>query len=244
MIEQLMMTTFRIGTFDIDKPLTNATGFLFQREARLFLVTANHVVYDEASRHFPSRLVIEFHVDGRDMTRTVGFSMPLYDDGKSLWRGALDGGGLVDVAVLEIDRAAMPANANYRAFTPGNIPGSDSQIDVGSTLVTLGFPMGFHDALHHLPVARQAGLASSWGIRFQGNGYFLVDARTHRGISGAPVVMRMADADEDHSSARLPWRLLGVHSSKLEAGSRDPKQDDALGLNAVWYADILLTLTQ
>jgi hypothetical protein len=34
-------------------------------------------------------------------------------------------------------------------------------------------------------VVRQALIASSFGIRFQGHGYFLTDARAHRGTSGA-----------------------------------------------------------
>ena len=57
-------------------------------------------------------------------------------------------------------------------------------------MLVVGFPLGFHDALHHLPVVRHAVNASSFGLRFQGKGYFLTDARTHRGTSGAPVVMR------------------------------------------------------
>lgn len=39
------------------------------------------------------------------------------------------------------------------------------------------------DTLHHMPVARRAALASSFGLRFQGEGYFLTDARSHRGTS-------------------------------------------------------------
>jgi transposase-like protein len=38
--------------------------------------------------------------------------------------------------------------------------------------------------LHHMPVVRQAAVASSFGLRFGGQGYFLTDARTHRGTSG------------------------------------------------------------
>jgi hypothetical protein len=34
-----------------------------------------------------------------------------------------------------------------------------------------------------------------------------------------------------------------VHSSRLDVGTRDLKLDEALGLNCVWYADILMTLT-
>jgi hypothetical protein len=41
----------------------------------------------------------------------------------------------------------------------------------------------------------------------------------------------------------LPWRLLGVHSSRLDVNARNVDLDEALGLNCAWYADILMTLT-
>ena len=102
----------------------------------------------------------------------------------------------------------------------------------------VGFPLGFHDALHHLPVVRQAVIASSFGLRFQGQGFFLPDARTHRGTSGAPVVMRAPGLP-----GGLPWKLLGVHSARMDMGSRDLELDESLGLNCAWYADIIMTLT-
>jgi hypothetical protein len=73
-------------------------------------------------------------------------------------------------------------------------------------------------------------------------GYFLTDARTHRGISGAPVVLRATHPDADMHD--LPWMLLGVHSARLDVGTRDLDLDEALGLNCAWYADILMTLTE
>jgi hypothetical protein len=108
-------------------------------------------------------------------------------------------------------------------------------------LLIVGFPLGFHDIVHHLPVVRQAVIASSFGLRFQGQGYFLTDARTHRGTSGAPVVMRATDPAGD--LGELPWKLLGVHSASLDMQTRDQLQDESLGLNCAWYADILMTLT-
>jgi hypothetical protein len=42
----------------------------------------------------------------------------------------------------------------------------------------------------------------------------------------------------------LPWMLLGVHSARLDVGTRDMKLDEALGLNSAWYADILLALIE
>jgi hypothetical protein len=91
-------------------------------------------------------------------------------------------------------------------------------------------------------VLRHAVIASPFGIRFQGQGYFLTDARTHRGISGAPVVLR--DTTQGPDTIALPWKLLGVHSSRMDMGNRDLVLDESLGLNCVWYADILLMLTR
>ena len=102
----------------------------------------------------------------------------------------------------------------------------------------LGFPLGFHDTVHHLPVARHAIISSAFGVRFQRQGYFLTDGRAHRGSSGGPVLMRSPADDPD-----MPWKLLGVHSSRMDMGGRDVNSDESLGLNCAWYADILMTLT-
>jgi hypothetical protein len=49
----------------------------------------------------------------------------------------------------------------------------------------IGFPPGFQDVLHDLRVVRQAVIASSFGLRFLGSGYFLTDACTHGGTNAA-----------------------------------------------------------
>ncbi len=241
MIDSLLLAVTRVVTRNDDVVLTNATGFFFERDDRLFLVTSRHVMHDEPANHKPDNLQIELHLDADNMAESTGFSIPLYTDGRSAWRQGADAAGDVDVAVIEIDRAALPETAVFHAFTPQHLLDDDAHVEVGSSLLIVGFPLGFHDTLHHMPVVRQAVNASSFGLRFQGKGYFLTDARTHRGTSGAPVVLRATS--EPEASAVLPWLLLGVHSARLDAGTRDVKVDEALGLNCAWYADILLTLT-
>ncbi len=242
MIESILLSAVRIFTFDQQRPLTNASGFFFERKERLFVVTSRHVLFDKPSKHFPSRIEIELHMSSDNMASSTGFSIPLYRNGKSIWRQGRDTAGEIDVAVIEIERAALPKAAVYQAFTPHHLLGRFDQVEVGTSLLIPGFPLGFHDTLHHMPVVRHAIIASSFGLRFQGEGYFLTDARTHRGSSGAPVVMRVARPDATQGD--LPWMLLGVHSSRLDVDSRDLKLDEALGLNCAWYADILLTLTE
>ncbi len=242
MIESILLAATRIATFHQQQPLTNASGFFFTRDQRLFLVTSRHVLFDEPSQHFPDRIEIELHINPANLAESSAFSIPLYAYGQRVWRQGLDTAGEIDVAVVEIERAALPETGVYHAFTPRHLPGRFDQVEVGSSLLVVGFPLGFQDQLHHMPVVRQAIVASSFGLRFQGEGYFLTDARTHRGTSGAPVVMRVGGRDS--ASPDLPWMLLGVHSARLDVGFRDPNQDEALGLNCVWYADILLTLTE
>jgi S1-C subfamily serine protease len=239
MIEPLLLSATRVSTFRDATMLTAATGFFFHRDQALFLVTSRHVVFDQAAGHLPDRIEFVLHTDVQDLTRVAAISIRLYDRGQAVWRQATDSGGEVDVAVIELDRSVFPASAVFRSFGPEHLQLALDAVEVGAPLLLPGFPLGFYDTRHHLPVVRHAVIASSFGVRFQGLGYFLTDARTHRGSSGAPVVMRDNGEHPD-----LPWRLLGVHSARLDMGTRDRLQDESLGLNCAWYADILLALTQ
>lgn len=237
-IENILLTTTAITTFSGGQALTNASGFFFENSGKLFLVTSRHVLIDEPSAHFPDRIEIDLHIDQRNATRSVRYSIPLYRNRQPLWRQGTDSAGAIDVAAIEIDGRALPQEAFYAAFTPQHLHEALETIEIGTPMLVVGFPLGFHDTLHHLPVARHAINASSFALRFQGQGYFLTDARTHRGTSGAAVVMRADDVD-----GKLPWKLMGIHSARMDV-TRDTRIDEALGLNCAWYADILLTLTQ
>lgn len=238
MIEPILLTSAHLSTFVGQQLLTVATGFFFERSDRLFLVTSRHVVIDERLQHFPDRVEITVHNHPENIALSIGFSIPLYQEGRAVWRQARDSGGEVDVAAIEIHRDALPEKTLFRAFSPEDLLSPSDRVQVGSSLLVVGFPLGFHDTLHHIPVARHAIVASSFGLRFQGEGYFLTDARMHSGSSGSPVVMRV------ESSSDLPWVLLGVHSARMDMWTRDRQADEALGLNCAWYADIILTLTE
>jgi hypothetical protein len=239
MIDALLLTSTKITTIAQDQPLSSASGFFYENDDRLFLVTSRHVFIDEPSGHYPDRILIELHTDPGNLTRVTDFSIPLYESGMGLWRQAKDRAGSVDIAAIELDRTALPPTIEYQSFTPHHLLLDGQAVEIGTSMLVVGFPLGFHDSLHHLPVVRHAINASSFAFRFEGNGYFLTDSRTHRGTSGAAVVMRRSIEGSDD----LPWTLLGVHSSRLDVGSRELNLDEALGLNCVWFADILPKLT-
>lgn len=239
MIEPLLLACTRVSTFNGQRLLTAASGFLFERGERLFFVTNRHVLVDAQNAHHPDRIDIALHTDPVDLTRFSVVSVPLYSEGKGRWRQAKDSGGDVDVAAIELDRAALPKSVVLRAFTLAHLQGPLDEIGIGTPLLVVGFPLGFYDTVHNLPVARQAAVASAFGVRFQEQGYFLTDARTHRGTSGAPVVMRDPGGDP-----KLPWKLLGIHAARMDMRTREEGVDESLGLNSAWYADILRTLTK
>lgn len=238
-VEPLLLACTQVATFMGLRALTMASGFFFQRGTQLFLVTSRHVLLDLASDHRPQRIEFTLHAAGADLTQQHRVSLPLYDHGQPLWRQAGDSGGDVDVAVLEIPAMAMPRHAQFCAFAPRHIQVQMHAVRLGQPLLLVGFPLGFHDTLHHLPVVRGAVVASAFGVRFQGQGCFVTDAPMHRGSSGAPVVRHDPDGDTS-----LPWQLLGVHASRMDMEARDTVHDASLGLNLAWYSDVLLALTQ
>jgi hypothetical protein len=237
-VEPLLLTTVHVTTLLGDFVKTRASGFFFRRNDRLFLVTSRHVLYEGETNHLPDAIDIDIHTAASDLARSVRVRLPLYANGRGLWRQGRDGGGDIDVAMLEVPRASLPPTAVLHAFGPEHLLPTLDDAEAGQAVLMVGFPLGFHDTLHHLPVVRHAIIASSFGLRFQGQGCFLTDGRAHRGSSGAPVVMRSTA-----QGAALPWKLLGVHSSRFDMGGRDMTQDESLGLNCAWYADILMTLT-
>lgn len=95
MIEPLLLTTTLLSAFCDRQGLTAASGFFFERDQRLYLVTSRHVLIDKPSGHFPNCIELTLHTDV---------------------------GGEIDVAVIELDRAAMPPSALIRSFTPAHLP--------------------------------------------------------------------------------------------------------------------------
>ncbi len=170
------------------------------------------------------------------------FAIPLYRGTEPVWRQGVDSAGTVDVIALQLERAALPNKLLLQPFTSKNLVEQLDEIEVGMRVLVVGFPLGFHDTLHHLPVVRQAVIASAFGIRFQGQGYFLTDAQMHRGTSGAPVVARVTT--QQSGRGELPWILLGIHAARMDVTNRDAQQDERLNLNCAWYADVIMTLTE
>jgi hypothetical protein len=134
MTEALLFATTHVTTHLDNVVLSGATGFFFERETRLYLVTSRHVVHDVDSGHAPGSLTIELHVDKTDLTQIKHMSLPLYLEGLSTWRAAKDSFGDVDVAVVEIDRSNLPPGALLHAFTSEHLQDHLEDVELGAPL--------------------------------------------------------------------------------------------------------------
>ena len=113
-IDSLLLAATRIATFEHQRGLTNASGFFFERDGRLYLVTSRHVLIDKPSKHHPNRIEIEVHTQGDDLAKSARVSLLLYKDGRSQWRQGTDSSG--GTASAERKGAALTGAQYQEAF--------------------------------------------------------------------------------------------------------------------------------
>ncbi len=119
-----------------------------------------------------------------------------------------------------------------KALSADQFARQDTELGVGEPVVIIGYPLGFFDEIHSLPVARQGAIASVYPVPFRGNPFFLVDANLHPGTSGSPVISRPA-------GTRLTERgvVIGAQSFYLVGVNSGAFGD--LNLNAVWFPSVV-----
>jgi hypothetical protein len=238
-IDKMFLRVAKVQTFVNGQPLTNATGCFYMHEDFLYLITARHVVINETVEHHPDYLQVSLHSDESDLQQRADLWIPLYVDGVPQWYQHPRYGGGVDIVAVAINDPYVLSRNFLVTFCRDDILNMDQVMPLGQDVLILGFPLGFHDTLHNLPIVRSATIASSFSHPFKGEPYFLTDARLHRGMSGAPVIVKAPGRAGSVPDREPGWWLLGIHSSSLDVSDRDPIQDERLALNSAWYASLI-----
>ncbi|QDT38245.1 trypsin-like peptidase domain-containing protein [Stratiformator vulcanicus] len=217
----------------------NATGFFFLRDKYLFLITNRHVVVGTGAGQ-PDQLRITLHESADELTKTTSYLIPIQRGVEKDWFEYTDGGDEdpIDVVAIPLTDPTLVEKFEFRSFGPDDLLADSDSLRLGSQLLLLGFPLGFHDEVHHLPVARTAFVATAYAVPFQRTPTFLTDGRMHRGASGSPAIVKRPG-----QSGSVEYKVAGVHSAAYDMASRDPSQDDRLALNTVWRAYLIEKLT-
>jgi S1-C subfamily serine protease len=210
-----------------------ATGFFYKNDKKVFLVTNRHVVRDtDALRMF-------LHCDNKDLTKNYKIEIPLRSSSNELlWKEH----PTINADIAVIDLSNIPF-IKGTLIVPQSIinhfPHELLSLPPGDDVFAIGYPHGYFDEVHNLPIFKNAIIASCYGIDFQNHPYFLVDANLKPGMSGSPVftkpvLLRFAnDGSVKTCNGGLPYYLLGVLSKEelvIGTGERI-----APGLFVVWY---------
>ena len=141
------------------------TAFLMHDDG--YLLTAAHLFEDDFDNLMvvPAKNPDEFVAISRDTVSAMSVSVISVDR-------------IHNVALLEIDR-------NLRIKTPDHLGGTTEGLNLGTSVLNLGFPFG-HQELHHLAV--QSAVISAKVVSGNGTRLLLFDGMVHDGDSGGPLV--------------------------------------------------------
>lgn len=226
-----------------NQPVGTATGFFYLKDDAVYLITNRHVLRDEQKGHRPDTLRLRMHADPNDLAKNVDFDLPLYSKGVSLWfTHPIYPNPPIDIAVVTLDQARIKLGHFFRGLSKQNFLPDNLVIGPGEDVMAIGFPRGLSDSTHNLPILRNAMIASAYGVPFQGQPMFLIDANLHPGMSGSAVLTKPKNTWQTKEGATAiltgtPIYLLGVHSATLS--SNLPTGVEPLGLGTVWYANLI-----
>ena len=239
MIDEINFTTTIIKTYENSKLLETATGFFYMIIENNFhyLITNKHVVQREG--YNPDYIEIRLHKKDKIAKKFNIIRIKIRENEKKLWIEHPNLNIYCDVIAIPLCNDTMTNedkvlfyNSRVNFFTRDNInaimPSSFGRLSV------IGYPKNFYDKVHNLPIYSQGTIASQYTVDFMNEPYFLVDARLHNGMSGSPVV----STENSYSGLGMGGNnLFGIFSEEHEIS------DEPLELNTVWYAQVLLDIT-
>jgi hypothetical protein len=240
-IDRLSLSTVPITQFFNDLPLGEATGFIWKRRERFYLITNWHVVslvdlftkkllLQTGSR--PNKLRCHFLVRVGQYERDQ-IDIAIRDENDSpLWlTHCAHHGQAIDIVALPLDYEALKTRVSLlpvNELAPGKIA-----IMVGMDVFILGYPFGSKPPA--FPVWKRGSIASEPDLVRASTGYYLVDTASRPGMSGSPVILRSwsnhileSNMWTTNNDQRPIDRIIGVYSGRLR-----PK-DAQVGL--VWHA--------
>lgn len=226
----------------------HATGFFYTElddteseevdldSAGIYLVTNHHAVADENGNPISDSIRIMTRPDSQDLTNLQYHDITLEsDDGEQQWLEHPQGSEIDVVAVplnIDLDGTGTRVISNQLRL-PDNI-----KIQFGQEAAVLGYPIRGQSP--YLPIARNAMIASSYGVPFQGLPCFATDADMHSGTSGSPVLTRPSALQQTTEGFQLGTQkmfFLGVHSATMQS-DHEP-EEGPLNINVTWYAELL-----
>jgi hypothetical protein len=132
----------------------------------------------------------------------------------------------VDLAAIGIGGVlagmrAVGKHTSFVAISVDTIPPAEEIFSDIEEVLMIGYPVGVYDSVNNRPVVRRGITATSLGFDYDGKGQFLLDAPSHHGSSGSPVVIANEGSWNTISGLMMGtrFRLVGVLFAQMQYGA-------------------------
>ena len=186
-IEAMQYSVTKIDFFFDGEYIGSASGFFYNHEEELYLVTCKHCFYSDKFKKMLDMINIRVHTSITSNIDNRIIEIPLYVNDKHLWIEhpiRKD----IDIAIIKIQEFIKPTD-HIRYWSKEHIVTNGTFIGIGEQVMILGYPKQFYDKMHNLPIGRTGNIASTFGADFDGHPFFLIEGNLHSGTSGSPVII-------------------------------------------------------
>lgn len=154
---------------------------------------------------------------------------------------------IIDIAKIDPNRQLVIGASLSNDNLPSNSP---LTIDVTSDIIVASYPRGFYDVANKFPIVKSGIISSGWGLNFNNNPIFLIDAQLFPGSSGGlviskPINVAIIDGKLMHSNEKQ-FVFLGVYSGEpiqqcapFDLGDLTIIRKNSYGLGTVWYSYLI-----
>lgn len=190
-----------------------ATGFFFQNNSSLYLITNRHVVQFSVN-DLHAKLILNIHVDSSNHSKFKQIEIPLNHTGKLLWYGYSD--PTIDVVAIPIDKNLISGGI-VTPLSKENFPPSDISLTIGDDLLAIGYPRGFTDQINLTPIAKSCIISTPIEIPFENKPMILIDGNLQPGMSGSPIITKPSSTFNTTNGIAFntspSFFLVGIHSA-------------------------------
>jgi hypothetical protein len=226
-IDQFSLTTTPIEQFFNETALGTATGFVWVRSGKYYLITNWHVV---TCRMFPTGQYLKSHA-GRPNVLRAHFNLAARQDfGKQQYdlkiRDVDDNPLWLVHPQRSVDIAAVPLPLTdgqlqiLKLYPINELPSFPFKLYIGMDVFILGYPFGVR--LPAYPVWKRGSIASEPDLASFTDTFLMVDTASRPGMSGAPVIVRHWGTDKyviQGTTEMLPattrTKFIGVYSGRM-----------------------------
>lgn len=222
----------------------------------VWLITNRHVLLPQSPTGESIPTSLTFHL--RKITNgSIVWEPITLDQPSIISRAKLHANPAIDVCairVLDLITEKLKSGEqylNWYGVSNENLAGQNKiNSHVASDAVVIGYPRGFYDQVNVFPIVKSGIIASRWGANFQGQPYFLIDAKLFPGSSGSIVISKPTDVVVEDGkvfhSKEKQFAFLGIFSGEPYQAHSPIEFDDltiirktGFNVGIVWYGHLV-----